>query len=60
MDLWAELQATKDTLRMTEDEMTACKREKVKFLETMTKMTVNIIYYHIEHHILSRVVSGTK
>lgn len=40
MDLWAELQATKDTLRVTEDEVTACKREKVKFLETMTKITV--------------------
>ncbi|XP_063823515.1 myosin-3-like isoform X2 [Ostrinia nubilalis] len=39
MDLWAELQATKDTLRMTEDEVTACKREKVRFLETMTKIT---------------------
>ncbi|KAL0883793.1 hypothetical protein ABMA27_015885 [Loxostege sticticalis] len=39
MDLWAELQATKDTLRVTEDEVTACKREKVKFLETMTKIT---------------------
>lgn len=40
MDLWAELQATKDTLRITEDEVTACKREKVKFLETLTKITV--------------------
>ncbi|CAH0397289.1 unnamed protein product [Chilo suppressalis] len=38
MDLWAELQATKETLRMTEDEMAACKREKVRFLETMTKI----------------------
>ncbi|XP_045526779.1 ribosome-binding protein 1-like isoform X2 [Pieris brassicae] len=38
MDLWAELQATKDTLRMTEDEVIACKREKVRFLETMTKI----------------------
>ncbi|XP_049865476.1 uncharacterized protein LOC126366410 [Pectinophora gossypiella] len=39
MDLWAELQATKDTLRMTEDEVTACKREKVRFLETLTKIS---------------------
>lgn len=41
MDLWAELQATKDTLRMTEDEVTACKREKVRFLETLTKISVS-------------------
>lgn len=40
MDLWAELQATKETLRITEDEVTACKREKVRFLETLTKITV--------------------
>ncbi|XP_075972771.1 uncharacterized protein LOC142974369 isoform X2 [Anticarsia gemmatalis] len=39
MDLWAELQSTKETLRMTEDEVTACKREKVRFLETLTKIT---------------------
>ncbi|KAF9408804.1 hypothetical protein HW555_011646 [Spodoptera exigua] len=39
MDLWAELQALKDTLRMTEDEVTSCKREKVRFLETLTKIT---------------------
>ncbi|XP_053599581.1 golgin subfamily A member 4-like isoform X2 [Plodia interpunctella] len=39
MDLWAELQATKETLRITEDEVTACKREKVRFLETLTKIT---------------------
>uniref|UniRef100_A0A2A4JH61 Trichohyalin-like n=1 Tax=Heliothis virescens TaxID=7102 RepID=A0A2A4JH61_HELVI len=39
MDLWAELQATKDSLRVTEDEVTACKREKVRFLETLTKIT---------------------
>ncbi|KAG6453818.1 hypothetical protein O3G_MSEX008339 [Manduca sexta] len=38
MDLWAELQATKETLRTTEDEVTACKREKVRFLETLTKI----------------------
>ncbi|CAG9791880.1 unnamed protein product [Diatraea saccharalis] len=38
MDIWAELQATKETLRMTEDEMSTYKREKVKFLETMTKI----------------------
>ncbi|KAI8436123.1 hypothetical protein MSG28_004223 [Choristoneura fumiferana] len=38
MDLWAELQATKETLRATEDEVTACKREKVRFLETLTKI----------------------
>lgn len=42
MDLWAELQATKDSLRVTEDEVTACKREKVRFLETLTKITVII------------------
>lgn len=41
MDLWAELQATKETLRMTEDEVTACKREKVRFLETLTKIAVS-------------------
>ncbi|XP_060800647.1 cingulin isoform X2 [Amyelois transitella] len=39
MDLWAELQATKDTLRIAEEEVAACKREKVKFLETLTKIT---------------------
>ncbi|KAJ8726905.1 hypothetical protein PYW08_015302 [Mythimna loreyi] len=39
MDIWAELQATKDTLRITEDEVTSCKREKVRFLETLTKIT---------------------
>ncbi|KAM3968305.1 uncharacterized protein ACR2FA_007674 [Aphomia sociella] len=38
MDLWAELQATKDALRITEEEVTACKREKVRFLETLTKL----------------------
>ncbi|XP_032512145.2 trichohyalin-like isoform X2 [Danaus plexippus] len=38
MDLWAELQATKDTLRMTEDEITACKREKIRFLESLSKI----------------------
>lgn len=41
MDLWAELQSTKDALRMTEDEVTACKREKVRFLETLTKISVS-------------------
>lgn len=44
MDLWAELQATKDTLRMTEEEVNASKREKVRFLETMTKITVSNLY----------------
>ncbi|XP_004927928.1 uncharacterized protein LOC101738576 [Bombyx mori] len=39
IDLWAELQATKETLRVTEDEVTTCKREKVRFLETLTKIT---------------------
>lgn len=43
MNLLAELQATKETLRVTEDEVTACKREKVRFLETLTKITVNIV-----------------
>lgn len=47
MDLWAELQATKDTLRITEDEVTACKREKVRFLETLTKITVNNCFSHL-------------
>lgn len=46
MDLWAELQATKDTLRITEDEVTACKREKVRFLETLTKITVIISVWY--------------
>lgn len=41
MDLWAELQSTKDALRMTEDEVTTCKREKVRFLETLTKISVS-------------------
>lgn len=45
MDIWAELQATKDTLRLTEDEVTSCKREKVRFLETLTRITVNITLY---------------
>ncbi|CAB3225012.1 unnamed protein product [Arctia plantaginis] len=39
MDLWAELQSTKDTLRITEEEMATCKREKVRFLETLTKIS---------------------
>lgn len=45
MDLWAELQATKETLRSMEDEVTACKREKVRFLETLTKIAVRNIYF---------------
>lgn len=52
MDLWAELQATKDTLRMTEDEVTACKREKVRFLETLTKISV-IIYFLLTYDSIS-------
>lgn len=47
MDLWAELQSTKDTLRITEEEMTACKREKVRFLETLTKISVTIVLLDI-------------
>ncbi|XP_035431480.2 ribosome-binding protein 1 isoform X3 [Spodoptera frugiperda] len=39
IDLWSELHAIKDILRVTEDEVTACKREKVRFLETLTKIT---------------------
>ncbi|XP_072941662.1 uncharacterized protein [Epargyreus clarus] len=39
MDLWAELQATKDILRTTEDEVSACKREKARFLESLTKIS---------------------
>ncbi|KAI5641950.1 MAR-binding filament-like protein 1 [Phthorimaea operculella] len=39
MDLWSELQATKEMLQLTEDEVTACKREKVRFLETLTKIS---------------------
>lgn len=37
MDLWAELQATKESLRMTEEEVTMCKRDKIRFLETLSK-----------------------
>lgn len=43
MDMWAELQATKDTLRATEEEINACKNEKVRFLETLTKIAVSKI-----------------
>ncbi|XP_013175479.1 PREDICTED: centrosomal protein of 290 kDa isoform X2 [Papilio xuthus] len=39
MELRADLIATKDTLRATEEEIIACKREKVRFLETLTKIT---------------------
>ncbi|KPJ20374.1 hypothetical protein RR48_06113 [Papilio machaon] len=39
MELRADLIATKDTLRSTEEEIIACKREKVRFLETLTKIT---------------------
>ncbi|XP_022829661.1 myosin heavy chain, striated muscle-like isoform X2 [Spodoptera litura] len=39
IDLWSELHAIKDILRVTEDEVTSCKREKVRFLETLTKIT---------------------
>ncbi|XP_034825647.1 uncharacterized protein [Maniola hyperantus] len=38
MDLWAELQATKEMLRSTEDEVASTKRDKVHFLETLTKI----------------------
>ncbi|XP_047545631.1 myosin heavy chain, muscle-like isoform X2 [Vanessa atalanta] len=38
MDLWAELQATKDILRGAEEEIKTCKSEKVRFLETFTKI----------------------
>ncbi|CAH2091841.1 unnamed protein product [Euphydryas editha] len=38
MDLWAELQATKDTLRTAEEEMATCKMEKIRFLESLTKI----------------------
>ncbi|KOB69658.1 Uncharacterized protein OBRU01_16501, partial [Operophtera brumata] len=41
MDLWAELQATKDTLHIAEDDVAACRREKVRFLETLSKITVS-------------------
>lgn len=44
MDLWAELQATKETLRMTEEEMNLCKREKMRFLDTLSKITVRAYY----------------
>lgn len=47
MYLLAELQATKDTLRITEDEVTSCKREKVRFLETLTKIAVSEYYDYI-------------
>ncbi|XP_045763782.1 myosin-9-like isoform X2 [Maniola jurtina] len=39
MDLWAELQATKEMLRSTEDEVASTKRDKVRFLETLTKIS---------------------
>ncbi|XP_039745936.1 myosin heavy chain, muscle-like isoform X3 [Pararge aegeria] len=39
MDLWAELHATKEILRNTEDEVVATKKEKVRFLETLSKIT---------------------
>lgn len=42
MDLWAELQATKDTLHISEDEVKAARREKVRFIETFSKITVTI------------------
>lgn len=45
MDLWAELQATKEMLRNTEDEVAATQREKIRFLETLTKLAVTIIYH---------------
>lgn len=45
MDLWAELQATKDTLRITEEEMATYKMEKIRFLESLTKIAVNINVY---------------
>ncbi|GBP17089.1 hypothetical protein EVAR_8152_1 [Eumeta japonica] len=38
MNLWAELQSTKETLRISEDEITFCKKEKIRFLETLTKI----------------------
>ncbi|CAG5009636.1 unnamed protein product [Parnassius apollo] len=38
MELRAELIATKSTLRITEEEVISCKREKVRFLETLTKI----------------------
>ncbi|KAL4713531.1 hypothetical protein ACJJTC_007769 [Scirpophaga incertulas] len=39
MDLWAELQATKDTLRITEEEISVCKKDTIRFLETMSKIS---------------------
>lgn len=45
MDLWAELQATKEMLRNTENEVAATEREKIRFLETLTKLAVTIIYH---------------
>lgn len=42
MHLWAELEATQDTLRVTEEEVIECKREKIRFLETMTNIAVII------------------
>ncbi|CAH2063442.1 unnamed protein product, partial [Iphiclides podalirius] len=38
VELRAEIIATKETLRLTEEEIIACKREKVRFLETLTKI----------------------
>lgn len=40
VELRAELIATKETLRIAEEEMIACKREKVRFLETLAKIAV--------------------
>ncbi|XP_041972990.1 COP1-interactive protein 1-like [Aricia agestis] len=39
MDLFSELSAVKETLRIAEDEILACKNEKIRFLERLTKET---------------------
>lgn len=52
INLWAELQTIKDTLRMTEEEVNMCNLEKLRFLETLTKSSVSIqfIEYTLIHY----------
>lgn len=45
MTLHAELQATIEVLRLTEEEVAAARKEKIRFLETMTKVTVIAFNY---------------
>ncbi|VVD03435.1 unnamed protein product [Leptidea sinapis] len=57
MDLWSDLQATKDTLRLTEEEVTACKREKVRFLETLTKIAESDNKANLEQKLTAELLS---